>query len=214
MSSVCISNCVNDTRDPRVPVRANYVNLYKWPEPDAELIKSVRRVAGRGLHDHPRVVDSISCRQMYLRSYTFSRKESMPEKTKKCLERVKEKVTSHGKKRKDHQVKGGRKGRCLVLREVKEISCGALFRVFHRGMNGGTVEEIMGRIFAYFVLMRIQATVYLRTSVLHDIPIVRTRSPTKKACWRAVIRDTKKSWPGKRWDKNNDNIHQTQHWLC
>ena len=31
---------------------------------------------------------------------------------------------------------------------------------------------------------------------------------------RAVIRDKKKSWPGKRWDKNNDNIHQTQHWLC
>ncbi|KAG6772491.1 hypothetical protein NC651_016838 [Populus alba x Populus x berolinensis] len=143
MSSVCISNCVNDTRDPRVPVRANYVNLYKWPEPDAELIKSVRRVAGRGLHDHPRVVDSISCRQMYLRSYTFSRKESMPEKTKKCLERVKEKVTSHGKKRKDHQVKGGRKGRCLVLREVKEISCGALFRVFHRLLSCTATVDVV-----------------------------------------------------------------------
>ena len=40
-----MSNCVNDTRDPRVPVRANYVNLYKWSESDAEFIKSVRRVA-------------------------------------------------------------------------------------------------------------------------------------------------------------------------
>ena len=110
MSSVCMSNCVNDTRDPRVPFRANYVNLYKWLESDAKFIKSVRRVAVHELHRHPRVVDSISCRQLYLRSYTFSRKESMPEKTKKCFERVKERVASHGKKRKDHQVKGaGRK---------------------------------------------------------------------------------------------------------
>ncbi|KAJ6330446.1 hypothetical protein OIU76_009117 [Salix suchowensis] len=54
MSSVCISNCVHDARDPRVPVRANYVNLHRWPEPDAELVKSVRRVTGHGLHGHPK----------------------------------------------------------------------------------------------------------------------------------------------------------------
>jgi hypothetical protein len=67
----------------------------------------------------------------------------MPEKTKKCLERVKEKVTSHGKKRKDHQVKGGRKGRCLVLREVKEISCSALFRVFHRLLSCTATVDVV-----------------------------------------------------------------------
>ncbi|KAF2288773.1 hypothetical protein GH714_012784 [Hevea brasiliensis] len=104
MSSVCISNCVNDARDPRVPVRATYVNLYKWPESDAEFIKSVHRV-GQGFQGQPRVVDSISCRQMYLRSYTFSRKESVPERTKKCFGRVKEKVAkaNHGKNKKKDQ---------------------------------------------------------------------------------------------------------------
>lgn len=142
MSSVCISNCVNDARDPRVPVRANYVNLYKWSESDAELIKSVRRVAGHGLHGHPRVVDSISCRQLYLRSYTFSRKESMPEKTKKCFGRVKEKVANHGKKRKD-QIKGDRKRKCLVFRKAKEVSCNALFRIFHRLLSCTATVDVV-----------------------------------------------------------------------
>ncbi|KAG1354164.1 hypothetical protein COCNU_07G002760 [Cocos nucifera] len=105
MSSVCKSSvgCV----DARVPVRATYVNLYKWPESDAEFVKWVagRRREGRE-HSHdvsadgrrklgpsPRVVDSYSCRQMYLRSYTFSKKESFPEKTQRCLGRVKERAT-------------------------------------------------------------------------------------------------------------------------
>ncbi|KDP35559.1 hypothetical protein JCGZ_08997 [Jatropha curcas] len=137
MASVCISNCVNDTRDPRVPVRATYVNLYKWPESDAEFIKTVRRV-GQGLHGQPRVVDSISCRQMYLRSYTFSRKETVPEKTKKCFGRVKEKVTNHGKKRKEK----GKKRKCLVFRKVKEFSCGALFRIFHKLLSCGASVDV------------------------------------------------------------------------
>ncbi|EEF37342.1 uncharacterized protein LOC8264753 [Ricinus communis] len=143
MTSVCISNCVNDARDPRVPVRATYVNLYKWPESDAEFIKSVRRV-GQGLHGHygqPRVVDSISCRQMYLRSYTFSRKESVPERTKKCIGRVKEKVANHGKKIKE---KGGRRrNKCLVFRKVKEFSCNALFRIFHRLLSCGASVDVV-----------------------------------------------------------------------
>lgn len=142
MTSVCISNCVNDARDPRVPVRATYVNLYKWPESDREFIKSVRRV-GQGLHGHPRVVDSISCRQMYLRSYTFSRKESVPEKTKKCFGRVKEKVACQGKKKKEQK---GRKRKCLVLRKMKEISCSALFRIFHRLLScSASVDVVDGK---------------------------------------------------------------------
>lgn len=40
----------------------------------------------------PRVVDCISCRQIYLRSYRFSRKETVQEKTKRCLEKVKERA--------------------------------------------------------------------------------------------------------------------------
>ncbi|KAJ9180778.1 hypothetical protein P3X46_008986 [Hevea brasiliensis] len=142
MSSVCISNCVNDARDPRVPVRATYVNLYKWPESDAEFIKSVHRV-GQGFQGQPRVVDSISCRQMYLRSYTFSRKESVPERTKKCFGRVKEKVAkaNHGKNKKKDQK--GRRRKCLVFRKVKEFSCGALFRIFHRLLSCGASIDVV-----------------------------------------------------------------------
>ncbi|KAG4191462.1 hypothetical protein ERO13_A07G094900v2 [Gossypium hirsutum] len=73
MAKTCISNCINDTRVP-LPVRPTYVNLYKWPESDAEFVRSLssdwRSNGGRA---HPTVVDSISCRQIYLRSYTFHR---------------------------------------------------------------------------------------------------------------------------------------------
>ncbi|KAI4349243.1 hypothetical protein L6164_009857 [Bauhinia variegata] len=137
MSSVCISNCVNDAR---VPVRATYVNLYKWPESDAEFVRSVSSNARKDtqVYDNPRVVDSISCRQMYLRSYKFSRKESMPEKTQKCFGRVKEKV-AHGKKRETQ----GRKSKCLVWKKVNEISCSALFSIFQRCLSCAATVDVV-----------------------------------------------------------------------
>ncbi|CAN0926714.1 hypothetical protein LINGRAHAP2_LOCUS35505 [Linum grandiflorum] len=151
MASVCIHNCVNDatTRDPRVPVRTTYVSLHRWTESDPELIKSVRRV-GQGIqHQRPRVVDSISCRQMYLRSYTFSRKETVPEKTRKCFGKVKDKVSScggghQGKNRKGGGGRGRRKGggggrKCMVLRKVKEMSC----RIFHRLLSCATSVDVV-----------------------------------------------------------------------
>ncbi|KAJ7977051.1 Protein unc-80 like [Quillaja saponaria] len=143
MTSVCISNCLNDARDPRVPVRATYVNLYKWPESDAEFVKSVSSNGRKGssqsqMYGHTRVVDSISCRQMYLRSYKFSRKESVPEKTQKCFGRVKEKV-ANGKKKKP-QV---RKRKCLVWKKAKEISCSALFRIFHKFLSCAASVDVV-----------------------------------------------------------------------
>ena len=66
----------------------------------------------------------------------------MPEKTKKCLGRVKEKVTNHGKKRID-QIKGGRKRKCLVFRKVKEVSCSALFRIFHRLLSCTATVDVV-----------------------------------------------------------------------
>ncbi|KAG8066975.1 hypothetical protein GUJ93_ZPchr0005g16035 [Zizania palustris] len=101
--------------DARVPVRASYVSLYKWPESDAEFVRSVAMARRQGeaaspsvvQHYHgggsmrcagagegycsPRVVDSYSCRQIYLRSYTFvKKKETVPERTMACLGRVRE----------------------------------------------------------------------------------------------------------------------------
>ncbi|KAK8926004.1 hypothetical protein KSP39_PZI018459 [Platanthera zijinensis] len=67
----------------RKPVRATFTSLYGQPNSDAEFVRSV---AGEA------VVDSYSCRQMYLRSYPFSaaKKESMPEKTRRNLRRAKD----------------------------------------------------------------------------------------------------------------------------
>ncbi|GJN36255.1 hypothetical protein PR202_gb25098 [Eleusine coracana subsp. coracana] len=113
--------------DARAPVRrASYVSLYKWPESDAEFVRSVAMARRHGgdspaassassYHYYycngggsasmrrsgelvtpaasPRVVDSYSCRQMYLRSYTFSKKkETVPERTMACLGRVRERA--------------------------------------------------------------------------------------------------------------------------
>uniref|UniRef100_A0A7N0ULS9 Uncharacterized protein n=1 Tax=Kalanchoe fedtschenkoi TaxID=63787 RepID=A0A7N0ULS9_KALFE len=97
MASACSKRVVNDVVL-HVPASPRYVNLQKWAESDAEFVKRVTS----GVHrlPHPTVVDSASCRQMYLRSYTFSRRrESVPEKTKKCLTKVKEQVGAYTNKK-------------------------------------------------------------------------------------------------------------------
>ncbi|KAJ0588650.1 hypothetical protein HanIR_Chr04g0177151 [Helianthus annuus] len=98
MTSTCMSRCI--ANDARMPVRATYVNLYKWPDSDREFVRSVSQnshLENRNGQGHPRLVDSISCRQLYLRSYTFSRKESLNERTMKCIGRVKERANVRGK---------------------------------------------------------------------------------------------------------------------
>ncbi|KAG6432843.1 hypothetical protein SASPL_104431 [Salvia splendens] len=68
----------------RVPVRANYVNLYKWPESDFGFVRSFNSKSRRAL-------DSISCRQLYLRSYPLSREEDIDDKASfNCLGRGKQ----------------------------------------------------------------------------------------------------------------------------
>ncbi|XP_020583098.1 uncharacterized protein LOC110026486 [Phalaenopsis equestris] len=96
MSSVCKSavGCVVDSR---LPLRSSYVNLYKWAQSDAEYVRSVINTSPfpnnrATMEPSHRLVDSYSSRQMYLRSYTFSKKETMPEKTIKCFGKVKEKA--------------------------------------------------------------------------------------------------------------------------
>ncbi|KAL7169989.1 hypothetical protein ACSBR2_034942 [Camellia fascicularis] len=135
MTSVCISTCVNDAR---VPSKATYMNLDKWQESDAESVKTAAG-GGEGRHHRPTVVESISCRQLYMKSYTFSRKETVPERTKKCLDRVGERVVARGgerrRRRKRKAVRGqGRKRSVVVVvvRRVKELSCAALCAIFHK----------------------------------------------------------------------------------
>ena len=171
MSSVCISKCMNDARDPRVPVRATYVNLYKWPESDAEFVRSVssRSSSGGGggavRFGHPRVVDSISCRQMYLRSYKFSREEDtavVPNDNthKYCFGRS---LSMLGHKKNntnldDHQYHHGsdknknknkknkkkkKKKRCLFLGKVRDVSRAAFFGIFRSCLSCTATVDVV-----------------------------------------------------------------------
>ncbi|CAA0400243.1 unnamed protein product [Arabidopsis thaliana] len=158
MNSVCISSCINDAHDPRVPVRpvrASYVNLYKWPESDAEFVRSVRR--GGGL-PATRVVDSISCRQMYLRSYTFSREddESKSEKVSSgtqtsCLGRVKGTASSRRKSKEENGIiivestKPRRRGekRRVSRKNKQEQACSVILRIFRRLLSCAATVDVV-----------------------------------------------------------------------
>ncbi|KAL2332087.1 hypothetical protein Fmac_019668 [Flemingia macrophylla] len=115
MASVSISDCVKDSRFP--PRRPTFVNLYKWPESDVEFVKTANSSSLRG-------VDSFSCRQMYLRSYKFSRKKvGVTEKTLKCFNKLKETVVCATNKLK-------LKGKYKVLGRAKDVTFNA-FSIFH-----------------------------------------------------------------------------------
>lgn len=74
MASKCIDDCVNIETD-AVYIRAvaTYAKIHKWPMAEAEFVRSISH---GGSQRRTKAADSISCRQMYLRSYTFSRKEN------------------------------------------------------------------------------------------------------------------------------------------
>ncbi|KAL1558088.1 hypothetical protein AAHA92_08595 [Salvia divinorum] len=136
MASVCISSCVDDAR---VPVRATYVNLYKWPESDFEFVRSMSSKSRGGAahnssHGRPRVVDSISCRQMYLRSYTFSREEDYKEEkaSVKCL----------GGKKKNSGHRDGDRKKPAGLKKAKSASCSALTYIFRRLLSCTTEIDV------------------------------------------------------------------------
>ncbi|KAK4358806.1 hypothetical protein RND71_021035 [Anisodus tanguticus] len=159
MASACISNCVNDAR---APVRATYVNLYKWPESDAEFIRSVSSKNNEYVHGHghgrgqgsgPKVVDSISCRQLYLRSYTFSREEENVSDEKKahvkCYGKRKRKLArrNNGGGNGGGGSGGGRRStrrKCKGLRKAKELSCAALASIFRRLLSCTTKVDVVG----------------------------------------------------------------------
>ncbi|WVY99915.1 hypothetical protein V8G54_025985 [Vigna mungo] len=134
MASVFISDCVNKTR---LPLRPTYLNLYKWPESDMEFVKTIRNPKSRTRDKaellksnvsvvsdvQTKEVDSFSCRQMYLRSYKFSKKKvGVTEKTLKCLNRLKEGVNCVSNKLK-------LKGKNKVLGRARDATYAA-FSIF------------------------------------------------------------------------------------
>lgn len=73
MGSKCIGDCLDIKSDAGcVQPGTTYANLYKWPVAEVEFVRSLSSGCS---NRSTLVVDSISYRQMYLRSYTFSRKE-------------------------------------------------------------------------------------------------------------------------------------------
>ncbi|KAI3706759.1 hypothetical protein L6452_24711 [Arctium lappa] len=143
MRSVCIPNCVDDAR---IPIRATYHNLYKRSESDVEFMNTTVRRSNMHCCGQPRVVNNISCRQLYLRSYTFSKKETVSERTRKCLKRVKENaVARRWRKRKGVQVGRGKRRCLVVLRKVKAVSRTAVSAVFQRLLSCTTGVDVVAR---------------------------------------------------------------------
>ncbi|KAL0460271.1 UNVERIFIED_CONTAM: hypothetical protein Slati_0654300 [Sesamum latifolium] len=113
------SNCVNDSP---YPARYTFAVLHKWPESDAEFIKSMTSGnLGKG-DAHPcRVMEWFACRQLYLRSYVFSREEDSA--AVKCFGTVKDKVVvmAADKRKTKCGADGGRKSGGFVFRWL--LSC-------------------------------------------------------------------------------------------
>ncbi|XP_008813265.2 uncharacterized protein LOC103723947 [Phoenix dactylifera] len=86
MSSGCIAGrCL----EARAPTKVGFVRLNKWAESDAEFLKLKAEKESSGSSTRQTWRESYTCRQRYLRSYTFSKKETVAERTKKWFEEKK-----------------------------------------------------------------------------------------------------------------------------
>ncbi|KAG8371621.1 hypothetical protein BUALT_Bualt13G0107300 [Buddleja alternifolia] len=126
MESISNASCKDDCH---VPVKATFVNLYKWPESDVEFVKSMSftKVFKDGHNsfkygDDSKVVDRFSSRQLFLRSYPFTREED--DTIIKCTQWSKEKAAEDRIKRNSG---GDDRRKCARLRRAKAAS-GSFFR--------------------------------------------------------------------------------------
>ncbi|KAK8956839.1 hypothetical protein KSP39_PZI001251 [Platanthera zijinensis] len=150
MSPACQSSvgCI----DAHVPVHpAANTNLYRWAESDAKFVRSLTPGGSGGDNRQwSTVIDSLSCRQKFLRSYTFSKKETVPEKTVKCLGKakyqncgqslVKPFAMMSGKKYESMSPKKKKKGRSMLWwMFYRLLSCTSSFDV----ANGNSAVHAM-----------------------------------------------------------------------
>ncbi|KAJ9188937.1 hypothetical protein P3X46_000286 [Hevea brasiliensis] len=147
-----MANITHDTGITALP--ATYVNLHKWLESDTEFERSgsYKGCRPEGVHGHPRVVDSRSCRQLYLRSYTFSRKESVPEKAKKCIGKVKERIKNKRSSRQRSSSSSPSSSKASNNSEkigfgkrdsFRRVPCAALFSMFKRLLSCTTKVDVV-----------------------------------------------------------------------
>ncbi|XP_041001269.1 uncharacterized protein LOC121247004 [Juglans microcarpa x Juglans regia] len=122
ISSSCVGGCL-DAQD---PVKVSFVRLYKWPEADAEFLRNLSMKYEKtssettGLRRHSPFNtsgayvyhESFASRQRYLRSYTFSKKETLTEKTKRWLKEKQKAVLVKSTKCKNKLSHGSINGSC------------------------------------------------------------------------------------------------------
>ncbi|KAL1544173.1 hypothetical protein AAHA92_21058 [Salvia divinorum] len=129
MASACTSSRVDDAH---VPVRASYDNLYKWPESDFDFVRSINSKSRSGRR---RALDSISSRQIYLRSYPLSREEDDDKASFNCLGRGNE--AEAGMKK----IFGHRK-KPAGLKKAKSSTCSTLAYIFRRLLSCTTDIDV------------------------------------------------------------------------
>ncbi|KAI0501971.1 hypothetical protein KFK09_016916 [Dendrobium nobile] len=135
-------------------VRPTFRSVYGRPESDVEFVSSM--TGGSGMRRRPALVDSYSCRQMYLRSYTFSteKKESITEKTKRCLEKVRDHAGAslralprHRRRRPVRRIwigdmKKTTKDCAAAVKRIRSVSLSAVHYVFRRLLSCTTTVEV------------------------------------------------------------------------
>ncbi|CAL1403219.1 unnamed protein product [Linum trigynum] len=164
MASSCITNCMNDVAV-HLPIRRlgsiHYVRLSEQQQQPPPLLGGSGRFASFeeqcGRPGHPKVVDSVSCRQLYLRSYTFSRKESFNDRTKRRIGEVAESVKKRGlgfrllpagrgegREKKKGKKKGvvvrRRSTAVMCLGKARRVTCRAVMKVVRRLMMSCTTR--------------------------------------------------------------------------
>ncbi|CAK9158734.1 unnamed protein product [Ilex paraguariensis] len=117
MSSSCIAGCL----DAQAPVELSLVKLHQWAQADREFLRMVTMnrdtqssSSSSPILSSPSRGKSYACRQRYLRSYTFSKKESPAQRTKKWL-------TEKKKQKKENSNGGSGTGSCSFLDVVFKL---------------------------------------------------------------------------------------------
>lgn len=136
MSSICIEDNCHVINSP-VRVRGTYVNLHKWPYSEIEFL---RLRSGKNANDDMAIYSNVSSsRQLFLKSYKFSRKkqtirQKIAAKCRRCF-----RLPRHRHHRRSGNGKGGvflkRKKVCmaaLLIRGVKALSWAALLFFLRR----------------------------------------------------------------------------------
>ncbi|XP_074587945.1 uncharacterized protein LOC141843822 [Curcuma longa] len=134
MSGCCSSlNCV----DSQEPLKAIHRVPYKWPDSDIAFVKSVASAQSRGARS-PSLVDGFSCRQLYLRSYNFTKKETVRQKTRRCVRKLQDSAavspifstarSADGRRENMEKSKKGRKKLTTAVHSLL-LFCGTKFDV-------------------------------------------------------------------------------------